>query len=1040
MATTTTSDQDTNQGELTRPVYAVGQEIRFAVVLYGGVSLAIYMNGIAQELLRMVRATAARQTGKNTFEARLADEELRDSERVYRKLGMMLSRQARTGTDARAADNVIRTRFIVDTISGTSAGGINGIFLAKALANDQSINKLQQLWIDEGDLASLLNDAESCGDIGLPVNEPWSLLNGDRMYIKLLQALHDMDDPSKGGREKGTPLVEDLHLYVTTTDVRGLVVPLQLEDRVVLERRYKHVFHFIDGLDGDGTARHDFDQDQNRFLAYAGRCTSSFPFAFEPMHLARAHDLAPIAVGPGAQDGSPGADYRRFFEDYVRASLQADPNADPATSYLTRTFADGGYLDNKPFGHAIDALSLRADLLPSVRKLIYVEPTPEHLHPEGAGQRVDVLENSMAALFTLPTYETIREDLQRILARNRLIDRIERITNSLEKDVASFGASANPLATQQWRQMGLTDLIRRFGVAYGAYHRLKVAAATDDLAALATSAARLDPRSDEYLAIRYIVGEWRARNYVPDPVPTGANTGSRPPRTENEFLLQFGLGYRFRRLGFVRAKIDMLSCFDEQAKSLLRHTTPTPPTGVETDAFIAELLRLKALFAEIFDTLTKARDLLRDPSQSPLADAIKKSNISPADLKSILKPLTDDKRREVAKLVLAACDSAAFHEAIEQAVNRLQEPLTSVAQKAANSLRPDPSLSSGAATARGVVKTYYDQFENYDFITFPIRYSTEVGEIDKVGVIRISPEDVNNEPKALAGAQFAHFGGFLKRDWRENDILLGRLHGAERLIHALLPEDSQKADRDRFIDEAHSEILQDFVGRKDGVDVTGEVIRGIAEQAERRTNGHNQPAKGAASGRFAAFAALLRQSLSPKRLLEYYRTHYKFDPSLPVPASMRTLARTTRVVGQILAGLGLRYHKTNQPGAWVARLGGALWELVEIAVPGSLKRLVWQHWAALVALSGGLVVGASLLLRIMSPYYSGRVLAAGILLLLLPSALMTTVWLLADFLYGRGRLLRAAAMVVVLIVLLLAGMELWELATRVAKYFATPGQ
>ena len=31
------------------------QEIRFAVVMYGGVSLAIYINGIAQELLRMVR-------------------------------------------------------------------------------------------------------------------------------------------------------------------------------------------------------------------------------------------------------------------------------------------------------------------------------------------------------------------------------------------------------------------------------------------------------------------------------------------------------------------------------------------------------------------------------------------------------------------------------------------------------------------------------------------------------------------------------------------------------------------------------------------------------------------------------------------------------------------------------------------------------------------------------------------------------------------------------------------------------------------------
>ena len=34
------------------------QEVRFAVVMYGGVSLAIYINGVAQELLRLVRSTA----------------------------------------------------------------------------------------------------------------------------------------------------------------------------------------------------------------------------------------------------------------------------------------------------------------------------------------------------------------------------------------------------------------------------------------------------------------------------------------------------------------------------------------------------------------------------------------------------------------------------------------------------------------------------------------------------------------------------------------------------------------------------------------------------------------------------------------------------------------------------------------------------------------------------------------------------------------------------------------------------------------------
>ena len=41
------------------------QEVRFAVVMYGGVSLAIYINGIAQELLSMVRSTPEPKNGKS---------------------------------------------------------------------------------------------------------------------------------------------------------------------------------------------------------------------------------------------------------------------------------------------------------------------------------------------------------------------------------------------------------------------------------------------------------------------------------------------------------------------------------------------------------------------------------------------------------------------------------------------------------------------------------------------------------------------------------------------------------------------------------------------------------------------------------------------------------------------------------------------------------------------------------------------------------------------------------------------------------------
>jgi len=74
----------------------VEREVRFAVVMYGGVSLAIYINGVAQELLDMVRATATVPTEGtiNTEDKKwepLIKDPLPGALGVYRKLGQYLS-------------------------------------------------------------------------------------------------------------------------------------------------------------------------------------------------------------------------------------------------------------------------------------------------------------------------------------------------------------------------------------------------------------------------------------------------------------------------------------------------------------------------------------------------------------------------------------------------------------------------------------------------------------------------------------------------------------------------------------------------------------------------------------------------------------------------------------------------------------------------------------------------------------------------------------------------------------------------------------
>jgi hypothetical protein len=124
------------------PCPPLEKETRFAVVMYGGVSLAIYIYGVTKELYSMVRATARQIDDENSYLLNM--NELSETEKIYRLLGEDL-----------------QTRFVVDILSGTSAGGINAIYLAKALANGQSIDGLKGIWLDQGDIAKLINDKQS---------------------------------------------------------------------------------------------------------------------------------------------------------------------------------------------------------------------------------------------------------------------------------------------------------------------------------------------------------------------------------------------------------------------------------------------------------------------------------------------------------------------------------------------------------------------------------------------------------------------------------------------------------------------------------------------------------------------------------------------------------------------------------------------------------------------------------------------------------------------------------------------------------------
>ena len=119
------------------------RELRLAVVLYGGVSLAIYMHGTTKELHRLVKASALAESD--------VEAEATPSEAFYRELLDELARRDKHG---------VRTRVVVDVVAGTSAGGINGVYLAKALAHNRSQDALRGLWLTKGDIKKLLRGTQ----------------------------------------------------------------------------------------------------------------------------------------------------------------------------------------------------------------------------------------------------------------------------------------------------------------------------------------------------------------------------------------------------------------------------------------------------------------------------------------------------------------------------------------------------------------------------------------------------------------------------------------------------------------------------------------------------------------------------------------------------------------------------------------------------------------------------------------------------------------------------------------------------------------
>ena len=400
-------------------------EVRIALVMNGGVSLAVWMAGVTHELDLLRRASKG-----------LTPPESVDERAVY-------DTWKRFCTEL----NVTVT---VDVVAGSSAGGINGVLLATGIARGAPLPQLRQTWqetaqLDDDHLLWPMKEENAA-----------SVLNGDFFGSKVRKIVEGIRPESAGGGE-------DVTLFVTATTVgdqsRQVLdsdgVPFTVPDHRCLYRFRRQRRRVYSGNGSAATSdildlfppdeRPDPFENSNA-LSHAARASASFPAAFSPVP-------EKVFSNPG---DPPGLDQYRM--------------AGSDGAWLM----DGGVLDNAPFEPVLDEIARRPVDNIWRRALVYVVPSVVgNRSGESDSSPPGWQQVALSAVF-LPREVDLRNDIdgvKNLLAeaerwgggQQRLFAELRQAVGP-ERD--AYRAAAAALFTSYRRSRingGITDVFREWG-------------------------------------------------------------------------------------------------------------------------------------------------------------------------------------------------------------------------------------------------------------------------------------------------------------------------------------------------------------------------------------------------------------------------------------------------------------------------------------------------------------------------------------------------------------------------------------------------
>lgn len=391
-------------------------ELRLALAMRGGVSLAVWIGGACREIDALRRSSVA---PPGDFWA---------------------TWRARAGYSS----------VVVDVMSGASAGGLNGVLYAASQVYGFPYDRMRKIWLELGSTEALVRR-----------EPPYpSLFRGDDYFGRQLdEQLRKLIDERFGDDGElvpaEPPLTTGIDLSLSATYVEPIARSVPRRDTAPLvERRYASGFvfnapppatpwrtsHFP--VTGDGAIAVAVER-----LALAGRTTSSFPGAFEAAAMRSSRDRRFGADPTVIDDGV--TDMGGILRD--RAATPLFDGAGPPVLVLD----DGGILDNIPIGRALDAVAAApADGLTD-RLVVYLQPGASGSAAKDPGEgeppldrRRDMVSVLRGLVGTRVGDETINDDIAQLEQQNAAIGRASVIRTSTYGKLTA--QTLVPTAAAQW--------------------------------------------------------------------------------------------------------------------------------------------------------------------------------------------------------------------------------------------------------------------------------------------------------------------------------------------------------------------------------------------------------------------------------------------------------------------------------------------------------------------------------------------------------------------------------------------------------------